>query len=197
MKNDKRIVRTNRAIKEAFLILLSEKKYVDITVQDIATEAFINRNTFYLHFTDKEDLLEKYTTECLENLLDCIDEKMIVEYDEEYIFNSIKNIFHVIEKNLDFYRIMMLGSNSSYFTERLIIALENKIISNIDNTQEEMEFYVDFFINGFVGVLRSYLKKDDFSSVKLSRFLFQYINANPYSLLFENKDMKPFSKAKE
>ena len=177
MKNDKRVIRTNKAIKEAFLKLLSKKKYENITVQDIANEAFINRNTFYLHFIDKEDLLEKYTDECLDELLTCIDENIIQEYDEQYIYSMTKKLFDTIEKNTDFYHIMMIDNNSSYFTEKLAFVLENHIFSNINNTNEEMQFYVKFLINGFIGVIRWYLKNGNFSSEKLSRFLFQYINA--------------------
>lgn len=190
MKNDKRVIRTNKAIKEAFLKLLSKKKYENITVQDIANEAFINRNTFYLHFIDKEDLLEKYTDECLDELLTCIDENIIQEYDEQYIYSMTKKLFDTIEKNTDFYHIMMIDNNSSYFTEKLAFVLENHIFSNINNTNEEMQFYVKFLINGFIGVIRWYLKNGNFSSEKLSRFLFQYINANPYTLIIENIDNK-------
>lgn len=190
MKNDKRVVKTNRIIKEAFLKLLSKKKYSNITIQDIANEAFINRNTFYLHFVDKEDLLEKYTDECLDELLTCIDENIIQEYNEQYLYSMTKNLFDTIEKNTSFYRIMMIDNNSTYFTEKLAFVLEQHIFLNIKNTNEEMQFYVKFLIRGFIGVIRWYLENDNFSSVKLSRFLFQYVNANPYSLIVEGLENK-------
>ena len=190
MKNDKRIVRTNKMIKGAFLKLLSEKKYQSITIQNIADEAFINRNTFYLHFIDKEDLLEQYTAECLDELVVCLEEINIGSLDDDYIYKTIQNVLLAIEKRRDFYRIMMNDINSLYFVERLEAILVNQILLSIDDNQEETKFYIEFIISGFIGVVRFYLKNNNFSSEKLSDFLFKYISANPSSLLLENMKIK-------
>ncbi|MDP4092218.1 MAG: TetR/AcrR family transcriptional regulator [Bacillota bacterium] len=54
---DRRIMRTRNMLYDAFLDLMIEKGYESITVQDIIDRANIGRSTFYLHFTDKENLL--------------------------------------------------------------------------------------------------------------------------------------------
>src|SRR5690625_1953417 len=56
---------------DAFIELSSDKEFKDITVKDIATEAMINRATFYYHFEDIYDLLEKVLSEVLLINLDC------------------------------------------------------------------------------------------------------------------------------
>ncbi len=43
-------------IKEALTNLLLIKKYNDIRVSDITSEAGVSRGTFYQHFLDKDDL---------------------------------------------------------------------------------------------------------------------------------------------
>lgn len=50
--------RTDKAIVQAFLTLLEKKSYETITVQNILDEALVSRNTFYLHFKDKEEIAE-------------------------------------------------------------------------------------------------------------------------------------------
>lgn len=50
---------------DAFIELSGKKEFKDITVKDIATEAMINRATFYYHFEDIYDLLEKVLSEVL------------------------------------------------------------------------------------------------------------------------------------
>jgi len=63
---------TRKAITEAFLSLLRQKSLDKITVKDIIETAGVNRNTFYYHYRDIYDLLEKlfleeterYESEC-------------------------------------------------------------------------------------------------------------------------------------
>lgn len=65
LKTDPRIVRTRKLIMDAFIELSSQKEFKDITVKDITTKAMINRATFYYHFQDIYDLLEKALSEVL------------------------------------------------------------------------------------------------------------------------------------
>jgi AcrR family transcriptional regulator len=55
---DRRIQRTHALLHEALGELIREKSYERITVADILKRAKISRSTFYLHFRDKDDLLE-------------------------------------------------------------------------------------------------------------------------------------------
>ena len=64
-KTDPRIFRTRKLIMESFIELSGKKDFKDITIKDITTEAMINRATFYYHFKDKYDLLEKVLSEVL------------------------------------------------------------------------------------------------------------------------------------
>ena len=57
-KEDPRVIRTRQLLHQAYLELLREKSFQDITVQDIADRATVNRVTFYAHFQDKFALLE-------------------------------------------------------------------------------------------------------------------------------------------
>lgn len=56
---DPRIIKTHRAIREAFVELLHEKPFVQISVQDILERAPVNRSTFYKYYSGKSDLAGK------------------------------------------------------------------------------------------------------------------------------------------
>ncbi|WP_339255515.1 TetR/AcrR family transcriptional regulator [Paenibacillus sp. FSL R5-0713] len=62
-KIDPRIIRTRRLIMDGFIHVLKNKEFKDITIHDITEEATVNRATFYYHFIDKYDLLEKVIKE--------------------------------------------------------------------------------------------------------------------------------------
>ena len=55
---DPRMRRTRQLLQGALLQLLGSKSFDDISVQDIAEAATVNRATFYDHYTDKFALLE-------------------------------------------------------------------------------------------------------------------------------------------
>jgi AcrR family transcriptional regulator len=55
---DPRILRTRQLLQHALASLLKEKEFENISVQDIAEAATVNRATFYDHYPDKFALLE-------------------------------------------------------------------------------------------------------------------------------------------
>jgi AcrR family transcriptional regulator len=58
---DPRILRSRRMLMDSLAKLLSKKEFEDISVQEIADEATLNRATFYLHYPDKNALLQAMT----------------------------------------------------------------------------------------------------------------------------------------
>lgn len=55
-RDDRRASRTQRALKDALVLLIQEKHYDQITVQNVIDRANVGRSTFYAHYRDKEDL---------------------------------------------------------------------------------------------------------------------------------------------
>ena len=58
---DPRILRSRRMLMDSLARLLMKKEFEDISVQDIADDATLNRATFYLHYPDKNALLQAMT----------------------------------------------------------------------------------------------------------------------------------------
>lgn len=69
VKNDLRSKRTRRLLQKALTDLMTEKKFSEISVQDITQKAEINRATFYAHFDDKYELLNAGIRESFQSLL--------------------------------------------------------------------------------------------------------------------------------
>lgn len=64
-KEDRRIRRTKRLLRQALAELMNEKDFKDITVKEITDHADLNRGTFYFHYSDTYDLREKIEDELI------------------------------------------------------------------------------------------------------------------------------------
>ena len=67
---DPRILRSRRMLMDALARLLSKKEFEDVSVQEIADEATLNRATFYLHYADKNALLQAMTESRFRDLIE-------------------------------------------------------------------------------------------------------------------------------
>ena len=65
---DRRVQRTLPLLQEALFHLITERGYERITIADITERANLGRTTFYLHYRDKEDLLQESIKALLHDL---------------------------------------------------------------------------------------------------------------------------------
>jgi AcrR family transcriptional regulator len=72
-KTDRRSNRTRRQLSSALVELVKEKRFDDITVQNVIDRADVGRSTFYSHFRDKDDLFQKDWERFLDGLAQHID----------------------------------------------------------------------------------------------------------------------------
>ena len=66
---DPRVLRSRQMLMESLVRLLSRKEFDDISIQEIADEATLNRATFYLHYPDKNALLQAMTAARFRDLI--------------------------------------------------------------------------------------------------------------------------------
>ncbi len=67
---DRRVLHTRKTLVDSLTTLLKKKSFDDISVQEIADEANVNRNTFYLHYLDKSALLQAMTESRFRDLIE-------------------------------------------------------------------------------------------------------------------------------
>lgn len=108
-RKDRRKERTRRYLGLALQELIIEKSYETITVQDITDRADLNRATFYLHFTNKEDLLGNFLETQFEQLVQRIEEETGGAVHPELSI-SAKIVFDHAAEYADLYKVL-LGAN--------------------------------------------------------------------------------------
>lgn len=111
-KIDRRIVKSKNAIKKALIELMSNNGFDKITVQNIVDCADISRKTFYLHYLDKYDLLDKIIEEHIKELREICDSASET--------NEIVSWFEYFEDNYLFFSMMLNSKGASFFRRRFL-----------------------------------------------------------------------------
>ncbi|MCK2005862.1 TetR/AcrR family transcriptional regulator [[Brevibacterium] frigoritolerans] len=127
-KVDRRILKSQKAIKSALIELMSEQGFDQITVQNIVDRADISRKTFYLHYLDKFDLLDKLIEEHITELREICD-----------VANETKEIvswFEYFEKNYLFFSMMLVSKGAPFFRRRFLDFVIEDIKNGWDITTE-------------------------------------------------------------
>ncbi|MFP5106329.1 TetR-like C-terminal domain-containing protein [Neobacillus sp. C211] len=164
---DPRILRTRQLIKDAFIDLLQEMEINKITVNRIAERATINRVTFYLHYHDIQDLMEKMAQEMAEDI-ECIMLSTTTNMKSAEEIDSLKlvNLLEHIAENAKFYKVVLSSTRTPIFTERLLKILTKSITerTEIDSLLATTDIQRDIAIwhgsSALIGTIVAWLRKD-------------------------------------
>ncbi|MGM7723809.1 TetR/AcrR family transcriptional regulator [uncultured Metabacillus sp.] len=169
-KTDLRIVRTRKLIKEAFLDLIQTKGYESITIQNIADCALVNRATFYLHYKDKQDLLDTLLNEIFNELADAIKPCSYVQNKMVKIANFqllIETIFNKIAEHKKFFKVMLFENGVNGFNTKMQDVIKEKFNEEFltYGLDEEIlsiqpELLTTFISSALIGTVSWWLKED-------------------------------------
>ena len=170
---DLRVIKTKSAIKGAFIELVEEKGFDHVSVKDICNKALINRNTFYLHYVDKIDLLSKIVSETFVNQTTSISSLEIktAYNDKDAIKKAFIATLNAFYKDIEFYRIILLDSNMSGYVDKYAYSLTKEIAKIYDVEYQKNKIQVDFIFSGIVGVIKNWIIKDYASIDELASLL--------------------------
>jgi AcrR family transcriptional regulator len=152
-KTDRRIIKSQVAIKKAIIELMSEKNFDDITIQDISDRADVNRGTIYLHYQDKYDLLDKLIEEHIDVLRESCRAASELEFTESNLIWT-----EYFERNYSFFSMMLASKGAPYFRGRFLDFLIEEFKNEVDVTKGKNEglnddLLVRFVAAAFVGVV--------------------------------------------
>ena len=170
LKEDRRVRKTKRALREGLAELLTEKSIQNITVRELTDKVDIHRSTFYANFTDIYDLYSQ--------IEDAVIQEIGEIFSENYVIGSkvfFEILFKYISENRQVCR-MFLGKNVSptfysrltdLFKEAYLICWRNEF--GVTGTAEELEYYVHFYLSGSLAVIGKWADGDfEYSTEQLS-----------------------------
>lgn len=133
-KSDLRTFKTLNAIEISFTNLISTKAFRDITINDIAKGAVINRSTFYLHYTDKYKLLDTLVNQKIRKVMETISSKAHIKngkLDYSLFAIDLTNSLKVVAEHAQLYRFILNDSESLGLRKKTELALGKKAIQKL------------------------------------------------------------------
>jgi AcrR family transcriptional regulator len=119
-KPDRRVQRTQQLLRRALLLLIHEKDFEKLSVQDIIDRANVGRATFYAHFDNKEDLLVSGFDDLRASLKERQREALSRQSDlNERVFAFSHEMFAHANEYRDVFRAMV-GKRSGAIVQRLL-----------------------------------------------------------------------------
>ncbi len=170
--NDERVIKTKKLIKTALSELIQEKGFDHVSITDLTQRANINRGTFYLHYQDKYDLLEKFENEVLddintnaENFIKSIKD---IDFLGEDFSNEIKpfinKVFAYIKENYIIMKVILGPKSDMRFQNKikkaLNILLTEKGWDNYfdsQNTFVSKNYFISYLVSAHIGVIRQWI----------------------------------------
>lgn len=165
LKNeDPRVIRTKALIIQALVELTSETSYKKIKIQDLTQTASIARQTFYLHYKSKDEVLLDY--------IDSVFDLFYTEI-EGYIIDSPDpgdiiawHLFNQWQQHADFSKLiiaadvehLVIKSFRNYITRVIGLYIRNHSIPM--NDPEALGFTVDYLAGASWMVLQRWIQSD-------------------------------------
>lgn len=162
---DRRQRKSREAIFSAFNQLLTQKKYTDITVQEIIDNADVGRSTFYSHFDTKDALLEEMCTELFDHVVSDHDQAEEThdfsgeENDTESIITHI--LYHLKDNQKNIIGILSGESGEMFlrfFKQYLIHVFEDELHEEIKQSDVPDDYLYHIISCVFVDTLHWWIK---------------------------------------
>ncbi|TFB13469.1 TetR/AcrR family transcriptional regulator [Filobacillus milosensis] len=161
-KLDRRKKYTRKVLKESLVTLLSQKTISKITVKELCEMADVNRSTFYTHYSDQYDLLEKIEEEIAEDMN---------QYLSSYSFNVEEESLQMTEKLLEYikdrqfmFQTLLNENGDPTFEVRLRTIAQRFMINNWLEGQQlkevDMTYLSTFVVSGAVHVIKEWIEYD-------------------------------------
>ncbi|MGF9696935.1 MULTISPECIES: TetR/AcrR family transcriptional regulator [Paenibacillus] len=157
---DRRVLRSQEAIKKALIQLMTEKDFDHITIQDISDQANVGRRTIYHHYMDKFDLLDKLIEEHIHEL------RALCESASELSFAEGNLIwFEYFEKNYTFFSTLLTKKGAPVFRGHFLKFVMEELEGEVDVTKGinqglSKELLLRFFAAAIVEIIEAWFTSE-------------------------------------
>lgn len=168
---DRRIVKSKKALRSALISLMETKGFEAITVNDLCSAADLNRGTFYNHFSDKEDLLATLEDEVMDDISRIQSEMGTLAVRDVMAYCVAKKplpflitLFDYLREQGDFFHAVLGPGGDSRFGSRLRNSVCTNLIQGVlhekyrNDPDPFVGYYLSFYASAYLGVITRWIE---------------------------------------
>lgn len=149
LKTDRRVIKTEMALEAALLKLMRGKSIEQITTTELCREAGINRNTFYAHYPNPMNLLQRIEDEFIRLVVDLIDNTV----QENGYSMLLQRVFELIIEYKAMSLVLLSRNGDPNYLRRIIETARVPVINywrelGTDLSQEDLDMLFTFLSHG-------------------------------------------------
>lgn len=153
---DRRILRTRKFLRDALIEILKEKPISKITPTELCKRADINRNTFYSHYLNPEELLQTLEDDLLvkikEDMLYCTSAKQ-----------TVTSICRTMQKHQALCEVLLTDHGNPSFSAKVFALANERNMRKISMETNQFtgnyaEMISNFTISGGSTILQIWVK---------------------------------------
>lgn len=174
-KEDRRIRKTKKMLRESLFALLEKKNINTITVTELTKLADINRSTFYLYYKDVLDMMDKIQNEIYEVFYDTVASAYSADNDVEKTVAYIQKFLDFCRDNVNVCKFILRNDCNNKLFNRIVKAVQHIVPdseSHYDCENDPRYYLTTFALNGMLHVIIKWLNDGmKIPSEDMARFL--------------------------
>lgn len=165
-KTNKRVIKTEKAIKLALTELMKKKNIYEITVSELVKKANVGRKTFYCHYPNIQAVFEEIEDDIINNF-----REIIINCKSKDFQNRTAVFFTATDKlmkdNYEIYANLFKLECSDAFINKLKKLIKetsmNEDFKDFKISSEYKEVIIEFLASGFVSLIKMFYSNKNIS----------------------------------
>lgn len=162
-KMDRRVRKTRALLLQGLIQLMGEKDIKDISVKELSDLADINRGTFYLHYSDIYDMVDKIEDELFVEFNSILDRDLTATRQILSPQPILLDIFTFLERHRNLAEVMIGPHGDLAFVNRLKSLVEERLwhLTKQEQPSPNYGYNYAFIVSGYIGVIELWLNHSD------------------------------------
>ncbi|MBQ1838387.1 MAG: TetR/AcrR family transcriptional regulator [Ruminococcus sp.] len=160
---DRRVLKTKRAIRNAFAKLMTEKDINDITIIELAEAADINRKTFYNYYSGVYQVVEEIEQD-ISRSYDALLGNVEFRQSMDAPYSLFERFSTLINMDPEFFGYLLSMDGNTVLITRIMRLLKDKtcekMVAQLDIAKYKANIMIDYVLSGMLSVYQHWFASD-------------------------------------